>query len=150
MDFRTKVDNQVYGVRVSALMIRDGQIYLVKSPKEGYYLLGGAILVNETTEEAIKREIKEEVGISIEVEKLAFIVENHFTLEETSYHQVEFHYLVQPLGEPRTEIIEGGEARSCEWVPLDQLGSLDLNPSFLKKALHQLDTPLTHVTNKGV
>lgn len=46
--------------------------------------------------------MKEEIGIDVEVGPLAFIVENQFTLQEKSYHQIEFLYLVTPLSEPVT------------------------------------------------
>lgn len=49
MDFRTRIGEQSFGVRASALIIKDEKIYLAKSPKNEYYLLGGAILVNELT-----------------------------------------------------------------------------------------------------
>ncbi len=43
MDFHTKVDQNSFGVRVSALMLKEDKLYLAKSPKDEYYLLGGAI-----------------------------------------------------------------------------------------------------------
>lgn len=75
MDFRTRIGEQSFGVRALALIIKDEKIYLAKSPKNEYYLLGGAILVNELTEDAIIREMKEELNIDIEVKQLAFVVE---------------------------------------------------------------------------
>lgn len=57
-DFRFRTDQQVCGVRATALIIRDNHIYLAKSPLGTYYPIGGAILVGETTEEAVKREVK--------------------------------------------------------------------------------------------
>jgi 8-oxo-dGTP pyrophosphatase MutT (NUDIX family) len=73
MDFRTKTNEYSFGVRVSALMIEDDKIYLAKSPNDEYYLLGGAIFVNELTKDAIRREIKEEVGADSEVGSLACV-----------------------------------------------------------------------------
>ncbi|MGT2774489.1 NUDIX hydrolase [Streptococcus hyovaginalis] len=148
MDFRTKIDYHSFGVRVSALMLKDDKLYLAKSPKDEYYLLGGAILVNELTEDAIKREIYEEVGVEIEVGQLAFIVENHFSLENTHYHQIEFHYVVTPLSSPNSEMEEGGQTRRCEWVSLNDLENINLNPNFLKTALKNWDGQLKHIVNK--
>lgn len=97
MDFRTRYDNQIFGVRATGLVVQEEKLYLVKSPEGKYYTLGGAIQLGETTEEVVQREMKEEIGIDVEVGPLAFIVENQFTLQEKSYHQIEFLYIVTPL-----------------------------------------------------
>lgn len=148
MDFRTKTNEYCFGVRVSALMVEDDKIYLAKSPNDEYYLLGGAIFVNELTKDAIRREIKEEVGADSEVGSLAFIVENQFYLEDTNYHQIEFHYLVNLLSEPNEKMIEGGQTHQCEWVSIDNLDQINLNPAFLKTALKNWDGQIKHVVNK--
>ncbi|CYV24388.1 MutT/nudix family protein [Streptococcus suis] len=71
MDFRTRHDNQIFGVRATGLVVQDEKLYLVKSPEGIYYTLGGAIQLGETTEEAVQREMKEEIGIDVEVGPLA-------------------------------------------------------------------------------
>lgn len=149
MDFRTKVARNSFGVRVSALMVKDHKIYLAKTPKEAYYLLGGAILVNEMTEEAIKREVHEELGIDVVVGQLAFVVENQFALEGIDYHQIEFHYFVTPLTEPNSEIEEGDQIRQCEWISLDSLDSVNLNPAFLKTELKNWNGQVKHIVNRN-
>ena len=52
-DFRTKVGNQVFGVRATALIMRDDRILLTKDDKNKYSTIGGAIQVGEKTEEAV-------------------------------------------------------------------------------------------------
>ncbi len=148
MDFRTQTKDKSFGVRVSALIIQEGKIYLAKSPKEEYYTIGGAIHFGELTEEAVQREVREEIGIEVIVEKLAFVVENHFTLEGKDFHQIEFQYLVTPLSEPNHQMKESGQVRDCQWVSLDDLESINLNPAFLKQALTKLEGPVRHVINK--
>ncbi|MFC3927968.1 NUDIX hydrolase [Streptococcus caprae] len=148
MDFRTKVDNISFAVRVSGLMIRDKTLYLVKSPKSEYYLLGGAVAVGETTEQAVKRELAEEIGVAVTVERLAFVVENHFTLNDVMHHQIEFLYLVTPLSEPNPVVMEGGTNRTCEWVAINDLDEINLNPSFLKTALKNWTGQLQHIFNR--
>ena len=148
IDFRTTIGHDRFGVRVSALMVTDGKIFLAKSPKDEYYLLGGAILVNELSEEAIKREVYEEAGVAVEVGDLAFVVENHFIREGVNYHQIEFLYWVTPLSEPSGKMQEGGQTRQCEWVSLDALEALNLNPAFLKTQLKNWDGHLKHFVNK--
>ena len=148
MDFRSQIQNQVFGVRATALIVQEGKIYLAKSPTEEYYTVGGATHFGELTAEAVQREVREEIGIEVIVEKLAFVVENHFTLEGKDFHQIEFQYLVTPLSEPNHQMKESGQVRDCQWVSLDDLESINLNPAFLKQALTKLEGPVRHVINK--
>lgn len=148
MDFRTRHDNQIFGVRATGLVVQDEKLYLVKSPEGKYYTLGGAIQLGETTEEAVLREMQEELGIDVEVGPLAFIVENQFNLQEKSYHQIEFLYLVTPLSEPVTYLEEGDSIRQCEWIAFTDLKNLDINPAFLKTELATWRGQLQHFVNK--
>ncbi|HFI0622576.1 TPA: NUDIX hydrolase [Streptococcus suis] len=148
MDFRTVVGNQSFGVRVTGLVVQDEKLYLVKSPEGIYYTLGGAIQLAETTEEAVQREMKEEIGIDVEVGPLAFIVENQFTLQEKSYHQIEFLYIDTPLSNPAPNLEEGNSIRQCEWIAFTDLKNLDLTPSFLKTELAGWKGQLQHFVNK--
>ncbi|MFB2767681.1 NUDIX hydrolase, partial [Streptococcus pneumoniae] len=54
-DFRTKVDNTVFGVRATALIVQNNKL-LVTKDKGKNYTIGGAIQVNEKTEDAVVRE----------------------------------------------------------------------------------------------
>lgn len=125
MDSRTVINNQSFGVRATGLLVRDNQLYLVKSPEGKYYTLGGAVQVGP----------------------LAFVVENQFELDGNSYHQIEFQYLLTPLAEPAGQLEEGSSVRRCEWVAFSDLVKLDLNPSFLKTALAVWDGQLQHYMN---
>lgn len=147
MDFRAKIDHHMFGVRATALMVRDGKIYLAKSPEGKYYCIGGAIAVGETTEQAVQREVREEVGCDVTVDQLAFVVENQFELYGMKYHQMEFHYLVTPVTEPQEVMVEGGRSRTCEWVSIDDLPDLNLNPAFLRTALKDWDGQIKHIVN---
>ncbi|MGT2755215.1 NUDIX hydrolase [Streptococcus ovis] len=148
MDFRTMNEQGSFGVRATALIVRDNHIYLAKSPLGTYYSIGGAILFGETTEEAVKREVKEEIGITVAIQELAFVVENHFTIDERAFHQIEFHYLVEPLEEPNPYMEEWGGRRTCEWVPFTELEKIDVQPPFLKTALQNWNGQLQHIINK--
>ncbi|MGT2785386.1 NUDIX hydrolase [Streptococcus merionis] len=148
-DFRTRIDNQVFGVRASGLIIKDDQIYLYRDDRGGYYVVGGAVAVGETTEEAVKREILEEIGLEVQIEKLAFIVENQFCQGDVNFHNIEFHYRVTPLSLPNQTLMEDGKTMACEWVKLDNVDKIDIRPAFLKTALKNWNGQVTHIINKG-
>lgn len=147
MDFRTRIDNQIFGVRATALLIKDGKIFLTKDSKGRYYTIGGAIAVNETAQDAAVREVKEELGIDSCVNQLAFVVENQFTHEGIDFHNIEFHFIVEPIGEMPEKMIEGQLKQTCEWIALDNLVNLDVVPDFLARELPNWNGLVKHIMN---
>ena len=148
-DFRTRVDNQVFGVRATALIVKDNQILLTKDDKNKYYTIGGAIQVGEKTEDAVKREVREELGIEVEIKQLAFIVENQFCQDSVNFHNIEFHYLVSPITEPPLKMKGDEKEQICEWLELDRLTDYDVVPDCLKQKLPIFSGELLHVIPKN-
>ncbi len=77
-----------FRLRAGAILVRDGKVLMMKGRlaeggKEVMYSLGGAIMFQETAEEAIIRETKEEIGLSIRVKRLVCIHENFFDVEKS-------------------------------------------------------------------
>ena len=143
-DFRTKVGKTVFGVRATALIVQNNQL-LVTKEDDYFYTIGGAIQVNERTEEAVVREVKEELGVKAQAGKLAFVVENRFEQDGISYHNIEFHYLVDLLEDAPLTMQEDEKTQPCEWIDLDQLQNIQLVPAFLKTALLDWDGQLRHI-----
>lgn len=143
-DFRTKVDNTVFGVRATALILQNRKL-LVTKDKGKYQTIGGAIQVNEKTEDAVVREVKEELGIKAQAGQLAFVVENRFEQDGVSYHNIEFHYLVDLLEDAPLTMQEDEKRQPCEWIDLDKLEDIQLVPAFLKTALPDWEGQLRHI-----
>ena len=143
-DFRTKVENTVFGVRATALILQNRKL-LVTKDKNQYYTIGGAIQVNERTEEAVVREVREELGIKAQARQLAFVVENRFEEDGVNYHNIEFHYLVDLLEDAPLTMQEDEKMQPCEWIDLDKLEGIQLVPAFLKTALPNWDGQLRHI-----
>ena len=143
-DFRTKVGNTVFGVRATALILQNGKL-LVTKDRGKYYTIGGAIQVNERTEDAVVREVREELGVKAEALQLAFVVENRFEQAGIHYHNIEFHYLVDLLEDAPLTMQEDKKMQPCEWIDLDKLKGINLVPAFLKTALPDWDGQLRHI-----
>ena len=143
-DFRTKVGNAVFGVRATALILQNRKL-LVTKDKGKYYTIGGAIQVNERTEDSVVREVREELGVKAEALQLAFVVENRFEQAGIHYHNIEFHYLVDLLEDAPLTMQEDEKSQPCEWIDLDQLEGINLVPAFLKIALPDWDGQLRHI-----
>ena len=143
-DFRTKVGNTVFGVRATALIVQNNQL-LVTKEGDYFYTIGGAIQVNERTEEAVVREVREELGVKVQAGPLAFMVENRFEQDGVSYHNIEFHYLVNLLEDAPLTMQEDEKRQPCEWIDIDKLEGINLVPAFLKTALPAWDGQLRHI-----
>ncbi|MDD4409425.1 MAG: NUDIX hydrolase [Candidatus Pacebacteria bacterium] len=113
-----KSKKELYGIRRAAravILDEDGKIFLQYVSKYGYYKLpGGGIEVGEMEQQALKREILEEVGIEIDIDK-----EIGMTIEyrnEIDILQFSYAYLARKTGGSgipsyeRSEIEEGYES----------------------------------------
>ena len=143
-DFRTKVGNTVFGVRATALIVKDNRLLVVED-EDGFYTIGGAIQVDEATEDAVVREVKEELGVTSKAIQLAFIVENRFEQAGVHYHNIEFHYLVDLLEDAPLTMQEDAKPLPCRWLALNDLHTINLKPAFLKTTLPNWDGQLRHI-----
>ena len=97
--------------------------------------------------DAVVREVKEELGVDSCVNKLAFVVENQFTHGSIAFHNIEFHFIVDPIGTLPDEMIEGKLKKPCEWIDVDKLVNLDVVPAFLAEELSNWDGLVKHIMN---
>lgn len=78
-DLCIKMEEGILNIRVGAIIMKDGQFLMVENDRfDHMYSVGDRIKFGETAEEAVVREVYEETGIKMEVNKLGFIHENFF------------------------------------------------------------------------
>ncbi len=95
-------------IRVAGLLVINGQVLLVKHRKgnKSYWLLpGGGIKSGETIQDALKRELFEELNLHIEVGDFLFVVE---TIAKQGTHIVQLTYAIYAKD---TESLAVGEDR---------------------------------------
>lgn len=82
------------------LITQQGKILTLTNKSNGkIWFPGGGIEVGEKIEDGLCREIKEETGIDVEIQKLIFAKENFFYYQplDEAYHAFLFFYLCKPL-----------------------------------------------------
>jgi ADP-ribose pyrophosphatase YjhB (NUDIX family) len=122
----------------------------------GFWSLpGGRAEVGESAEETLIREMQEELGIDVQVERLVFVVENFFEFRDIKFHELNFYFLMKLPedcylynGEKHFERPEHNEALIFDWLPIDELARLEVYPEFLRTALKQLPEQITHIINR--
>ena len=100
-DITFKMDGGYFLHKAGAIIIHDNKVLMVKNENfPYYYTVGGRVNIGETSEEAVVREVFEETGIRLEIDRLAFIHENYFVgsifdAVDEFYHEVALYYLMK-------------------------------------------------------
>ncbi|UCG13814.1 MAG: NUDIX hydrolase [Deltaproteobacteria bacterium] len=122
-------------VGVGAVIFKDNQVVLARrgrAPAYGAWSLpGGGVELGETLEAAIIREVFEEIGLGIEVEKLVAVLDRIFLDEagQVKYHYVLIDFLCQiTSGKMRAS----SDALSCALVPMEATAPYRLSRETLE------------------
>ena len=65
-------------IRSGAIIMKDGKLLMVGNDRDYLYSVGGRLKFGETAEEAVVREVFEETGVQMEIDRLGFVHENYF------------------------------------------------------------------------
>ena len=68
----------ILNIRAGAIIMKNGKLLMVGNNKSYLYSVGGRIKFGETAEEAVVREVFEETGVQMEIDRLGFVHENYF------------------------------------------------------------------------
>jgi ADP-ribose pyrophosphatase YjhB (NUDIX family) len=102
-----------------------------------FRIIGGSVNFGEKTEEAIRREVREELDCEIENLKFLTVIENIFQYEGKNMHEISFIYKGD-LSDKRIyeqesiHYIKINEKFDAEWVPISNIltKKIKLYPTF--------------------
>lgn len=87
-DCTVPIDNGYINLRVGAIIMKDGKFLMVGNERDNFlYSVGGRVQFGETTEAAVVREVFEETGVMLEIDRLGFIHEN-FSMVNTGIKRI--------------------------------------------------------------
>jgi 8-oxo-dGTP pyrophosphatase MutT (NUDIX family) len=130
---------------VYGLVLHEGKILLITVQSTGKLgLPGGAVELGEHLEDAVKREIREETGIEVKVERFARVNESFWYYDplDAAFHAFHFFYICRPttFQLANAEQIQDGEASQPQWFAIDALQRDDFQ-EYSKVIFEILQTP---------
>ena len=137
--------------RAAALIIKGDKLLFAKNINSPYYyVLGGGIEEYETSEEAVIREVFEETGLNLEVDKLTMVQERFFEHGSKKHHEIVFFYLMKE--KDSIDILDNtftdqGINETLHWLPINSLQMFNIVPKFLKTKSLQFEQ-LEHIIVK--
>lgn len=149
-------DDQRFNYRVAGVCLHRGHVLLHRAENDDFWTLpGGRPVFGEPSDTALRREMREEIGVEITVERLLWFLENFFVYQGQQAHEIACYYLMDlPPDSPFLDVsrefpgYEPTVALIYRWFPLEQLADIRLYPTFLSAALRSLPeqpTRLIHI-----
>ena len=133
-------------------MIHDDKILAMHDERSPYfYLPGGRVKMGETAEQAILREIQEELNITAHIIRPLWMNQGFFTedVDHLHYHELCVYFLLDVTG---TDLLTKGNkftlneqrhSHEFEWLPFDRLKDEYFYPIFLKTEIYNLPESFT-------
>ena len=127
-DITLPIEDGYVNVRVGAIIRKDDKVLMVGNDAvDYYYSVGGRIQFGESAEEAVRREVREETGCALEIDRLGFVHEDFFLCDLPSkwgkmIYEIAFYFSMKTPAdfEPVSgSFAEDGSREYLAWVPLD-------------------------------
>jgi len=143
-----EIDGVKFNYRVAAIILNDekNKILLNQNLAETFWFIpGGRCEPLEFSKNTLEREVEEEMGEDITIERPVFLVENLFVHADKKYHEIGIYYIAHIEGTNMAvrdeEFIredELGKKIKFKWFNLDELKNISLQPAFLKERLQNI------------
>lgn len=152
MDISFISGNDKFNYRVCAMIISGNKILAMHDERSPYYFLpGGRVKIGETAEDAVIREVQEELGIVPKITRALWLNQAFFKedVDNLNYHELCIYFLMDIrdtallLRGEKFTTNEEGRTHTFEWLEFDRLKNEYFYPSFLKKDIFNLPNSFT-------
>ena len=152
MDISVVSGKEKFNYRVCAVIIDGGRILAMRDERSPYYYLpGGRVRLGERAEDAVIRELREELGVTARISRPLWLNQAYFTedVDNLRYHELCIYFLMDIS---HTELMsrgdsftwrEGQRTHRFRWLPFERLKDEYFYPKFLKKDIFNLPDSFT-------
>lgn len=157
MDITFETEAGRFNYRVCAVLLDGGRILAMHDERSPYfYLPGGRVRMGERAEDAVLREVREELGIEVRIVRPLWLSQSFFNEDvvRVDYHELCLYFLVDASATDlltRGDRFRGPELRHVhdfEWLPFERVKDEYLYPLFLKTEIFHLPEQLTLRTDR--
>lgn len=152
MDISFQCENLKFNYRACAMIISDNKILAMHDERSPYfYLPGGRVAIGETAEQAVIREVQEEIGVTSKIIRPLWLNQAFFTedVDNLNYHELCIYFLMDIT---ETDLLtrgnvftskEGQRTHIFEWLEFNRLKDEYFYPLFLKRDIFNLPDEFT-------
>ena len=150
MDIGMNTTDGDFSLRAAALIINNNQVLAIKHDNyDCFYTIGGGVNLNETSTDAVIREVFEETGYLLSIDRLVFVQERFYNINNARHHEICFFYLMRSTDiRIENETCTDHQEERLYWLPINELKHINLVPDFLRTSLTSIPEEVVHIISK--
>ncbi len=157
MDITFDTSEGRFNYRVCAILLQGERLLAMHDERSPYYYLsGGRVRMGERAEDAVLREVREELGIEARIKRPLWLSQAFFTedVDRIGFHEMCLYFLLDASETNlllRGDRFRGPERRHVhdfKWLPFARLKDEYFYPLFLKTEIYHLPEGLTLRTDR--
>lgn len=139
-------DGVRFNFRVSCIISSGGKFLLHRKKGDSFWnLIGGRVSMGESSIDAVRREIREEIGCGCRIHGLTHVSENFFSFKGADFHEILMIFrgeLTEPI---REECLE--QDIEVKWFSGEELEQIDIRPQYSREVIQKQERITQWIVN---